>query len=378
MSQKNVEEIVVPKDLKEFLNDIVEKKHGYELGEPWKFSDESLLVVVPILRKNSPDRMYTTMYEVLKDLGMKDTGSIDKVELQNKSGKPIFVRAGTIFTGKTQSRAAQHSGVYKPLDEMKIDIPVRCVHQTHGIRSGSEMEFGSIAPMSITLNLMSGNQSAVWNSVRDYTRGKKTSNQNDVVFRGYSGISGICGWSGYSDGTHYAFNNTSSSLDRNEHTLTAHRQPVYRTAEVNFDSDSDSGSDDLMGYLKSKGKEALDEMMQKVPLFENQAGAIIFNPTGVLAVETFDSPKSWEAIKQEIIEKYGDKVSDKQAEHLFELNKDMILPLFKKFVAALDKMEEKVIRQDDFSETRSVRGDKVVGEYTLIKGRTIHCLLIKE
>jgi hypothetical protein len=371
---QNKEEVTIPKDLKEFLTDIVEKKHGYDIGEPWKYSEDALLVVVPITRKKAPRRAYTTMYEVLKDIDMKDTGRIDKVELQNKTGKAIFVRAGTIFAGKTQNRAAQHSGIYK--DNIKVDIDVRCVQQTHGIRSGADMEYGSIAPMSVTSNLMFRTQGEVWESVRNFTAGETSLDAANL----YNGVS---------DYRTYNANRRIMSPDV-YYSSTATTDNISYTTSTGFTGFSgysgcsgwngtiSSGSDDLLGYLKNKNKEALDEMMQKVPLFDNQAGAIIFDPLGVIAVEVFDSPKSWEAIKAEIIEKYGDHVSDEEAEHLFELNPDKILPMFKKFIAGLDTFEEKTIYKDELSETRSVKGKKVVGEYTLIRGRTIHCLLIKE
>jgi len=93
-----------------------------------------------------------------------------------------------------------------------------------------------------------------------------------------------------------------------------------------------TGSDDLLGHLKTKssGQGLLDDMMQKVPLFDFQCGAIIFNPVGVVAVETFDHPMSWEAIKKEVIEKHGDKIKEEQANHLFELKKDRIKPALQK------------------------------------------------
>lgn len=122
----------------------------------------------------------------------------------------------------------------------------------------------------------------------------------------------------------------------------------------------------------------LDDMMQKVPLFDDQVGAVIFNPVSVIAVETFDHPMSWAAIKKEIIEKYGDKIMDKQAEHLFELKPEAILPALKKFIKGLEKNTEKTIRKDEFSETRVVTGEGIVGEWTLVKGQAIHVLLIRE
>lgn len=362
--KQTIEEITAPLDLKGFLTDVVESKYGYELGEPWKFSDKTLLVVVPIKRKNAPSRQYATMYEVLKDMGMKDTGHIDQVELQNKTGKAVFVRAGTIFKGETQNRAAQHSGVYQPGKE---DVLVRCVQQTHGIRSGAEMKFGDIAPMSITASLMGGDQSNVWDRVTTYTSGNAP-----------TASSNFCGFATTVPHTSWRASRTSRLSDSGYSRLVGSVMPPEPTEPTSYGLQDD----DLLGHLtrlrESKGKAALDEMMQHVPLFEYQAGAIIFNPVGVMAVECFDSPKSWEAIKQDIIEKYGDQVSNEQAEHLFELKKDMILPMLKKFIASLDKFEEKTVRKDDLSETRAVWGEDVIGEYTLVKGRTIHVLLIKD
>ncbi len=62
------ETLIIPLELKTFLSDIANSKFGYKLGETWKYSEDSLGVVVPILRENSPDRQHITMYEVLEQL----------------------------------------------------------------------------------------------------------------------------------------------------------------------------------------------------------------------------------------------------------------------------------------------------------------------
>lgn len=385
MSSK-LEEIVIPQQLQTFLTDVVESKFGYKLGAPWKYSEETLGVVVPILRQRAPEREYVTMYEVLKDLGMKDTGLIDQVELQNATGMAVFVRAGTIFAGATQNRAAQHSGVYR---EAKENVPVRCVQQTRGIHQGSEMKFGDIAPMSVTMNLMGGSQSNVWASVRRYTGGGSDSDfsnsRPDIV----------------SDSqTHYAFAPRRGGQSMPRARYGSHRfvsqsytgnpsgsgsgtpEGIQFTANRAgaFSGTAGRGTDDLLGHMQKmkEGQAMLDDMMQKVPLFDDQVGAIIFNPVGVIAVETFDHPMSWAAIKKEIIEKYGDKIMDKQAEHLFELKPEAILPALKKFIKGLEKNTEKTIRKDGFSETRVVMGEGIIGEYTIVKGQPVHVLLIRE
>jgi len=375
-------EIVIPKDLQAFLKDVSESKSGYHLGEPWKYSDKALAVVVPILREKAPERLYITMYEALKHLGMNDTGHIDKVEMQNRTGKPVFVRAGTIFEGATQSRAAEHSGVF---GEGKADIPVRCVHQTHGISPGSQMKYGDIAPISVTMELIGDyGQSAVWQSVQEYT----------------SLAAGICA-SGRQVRHEAVHTERPLTMNSGRHFLSGSGHRIRGAAHDNVaghscwgDSSAIGGTapmtsftggsffsmnTDLLGTMRATnaGKKALDEMMQKVPLFPDQVGAIIFDPVGVMACETFDHPKSWEAIKKEVIEKFGDQVTNEQAENLFELRPEKIRPLFKKFIQGMDKFEERTIRKDELSETRAVKGEGVVGEYTLIRNRVIHTILVR-
>lgn len=358
------ETIVAPLELRKFLNDIVDSKFGFSLGAPWKYSEKSLGVVVPITRTGMADREYATMYEVLKDLNLKDTGSINGVELQNKTGKAVFIRAGTIFKGTTQNRATQHSGVYTP-DKEEI-IPVRCVHQTHGIRTGSTMTYGDIAPMSVTMNLMSGDQSSVWQSVRRYTSGTTdTVSDYGIHTTSYS-------FMGNSGNTHHAFSTAYRARSGGQ-------SASRRIGASMFPASHVTGSDDLLGHLQKtdEAKSLMDEMMQKVPLFENQVGAIIFNPVGVIALETFDHPKSWEAVKKEIIEKYGDKIKKEQEDHIFELKPEMIKPSLKKFIDNMTDFKEKTIRIDDFSETKVVSGTGIIGEYTVVKGQPIHVLLYR-
>ncbi len=422
MNQNKIEEIIIPPDLKTFLNDITDSKSGYRLGDPWKYSEETLGVVVPILRENSPDRFYVTMYEVLDQLNIKDTGHINQVELQNNCGMAIFVRVGTIFEGKTQNRATQHSGVYQ---DNKETIDVRCVQQTRGISSDEKMKFGDIAPPSVIISLMTGDQSDVWERVRRYGGTPIVHDSVSVVSEDNVTLNAIDttdteNKSSMSENLGKAWESISRYPDRlqssviydvnisNEGNVRISRvkpsegvtsiwrgslsekeieELSRRTNELNIRSSVNRssagrssglrGSDNLLEKIR-KGQSILDDMMQKVPLFDNQVGAIIFSPVGVIAVETFDHPKSWEAIKKEIIEKYGDKIKTVQPDHLYELKPEMIKPALEKFISGLDKFSERTIRKDSLSETREVHGDGVIGEYTLVKGQPIHVLLIRE
>lgn len=414
---RDEETLTIPLELKIFLMDIANSKFGYKLGEPWKYSEESLGVVVPILRENAPNRQYVTMYEVLHQLDIKDTGSISQIELQNKTGMTIFVRSGTIFAGQTQNRASQHSGIYKKEEEI---INVCCVHASHGIRSGEKMRFGDIAPPSITMNLIKENQNDVWNSVREYTRSEDSgyvhtlntlkefspnSPQKEietkveelaanVIERAFSRPSSLTSKRDFLEiilNSQLAYGLGSGLGQRSPELIESMEKSFGKekalemidgTSSSTSNSTSNKyGTDDLLGHLGQikKGQSVLDDMMQKVPLFNNQVGAIIFSPVGVIAVETFDHPKSWEAIKKEIIEKYGDKIKDKQANHIFELKQEMIKPSFMEFIKGLDESTEEIVRKDEFSETKVVKGKEVIGEYTSIKGQAIiHVLLLRE
>lgn len=397
---QQTEEVPVdaPVELQAFLKLITGKEEGFSLGEPWKYSEDALAVVVPILRPDAPDREYITMYEVLKELDIKDTGSISVVELQSKVDKPVFVRAGTIFTGSTQSRAAQNSGVYQ---KGTVNINVRCVHQTHGISPGAKMGFGDIAPPSVTQMLMAqAEQREVWNSVHNFTsRGGTGSRIRDI--QDYADMGAydddddpLIG----ADFIGYMETDPPSPPPRQIYHLRRSGQhtgpggPVYGSSKGptvhhprNWHRRSRGGtddirSDDLLGHLKKRdeGKALLDEMMQKVPLFDGQAGAVLFNPVGVVAIECFDHPESWKAIKKEVIEKLGDKIMKEQAEHLFELQEEKIPTFLDKFIEKLTNYNERTIRKDSFTETRIIVGDGLVGEYTIVLGNVVHVLLTRD
>jgi len=284
---------------------------------------------------------------------------------------------GTIFEGSTQNRASENSGVYISGTNK---INVRCVHQTHGINRGAEMKYGDIAPMSVTVNLMSGaGQSAVWESVRRYTRGDSNVQRygSDTPY-GTSFVGATftsLGSPTCSTGRRRAYG--LRAYDTGE---TSWNVPIGDSSGISLEfyrGHGTTGNDDLLGHLNA-GKKALDDMMQRAPLFKHQCGAVIFSPVGVIAVETFDHPKSWEAIKKEVVEKHGDLVKDEQAEILFELKPEMIKPAFQKFINGLDVYKEKTVRKDNLSETRVVTGNGLVGEYTLVKGRVIHTILARE
>src|SRR5215469_12678940 len=151
------------------LQAISEESMGFRFGKPERPNELSLACILPILRETSQVRQYITLPETEQVL-VFDSGTINKVNLKNTSKSNVFVRSGTIFEGKgTQSRAIMRSAVLFPGTEVALDV--RCVHQSHGIRSGAEFKYGGITPLSVDSVVYSAgyrpqDQHTTWNAVR--------------------------------------------------------------------------------------------------------------------------------------------------------------------------------------------------------------------
>src|SRR5713226_9574978 len=159
------------------LEAISEESMGFRFGKPDRPNESSLACILPILRETSQVRQYITLPET-ENVLVSDSGTINKVNLKNASKKNVYVRSGTIFEGKgTQSRALTRSAVLFPGTEVALDV--RCVHQTHGIRTGAEFKYGGITPLSVDAAVYSAgyrpqDQHTTWNAVRNVTASMRT------------------------------------------------------------------------------------------------------------------------------------------------------------------------------------------------------------
>jgi hypothetical protein len=150
---------------------------GFRFGKPERPNELSLACILPILRETSQERQYITLPET-ENVLVSDSGTINKVNLKNASKKNVYVRSGTIFEGKgTQSRALTRSAVLFPGTEVALDV--RCVHQTHGIRTGAEFKYGGITPLSVDSAVYSAgyrqqDQQSTWNAVRQTSAAMRT------------------------------------------------------------------------------------------------------------------------------------------------------------------------------------------------------------
>lgn len=176
--------------IKQFMNSIKEEKNGFRFGKVFRFDEESVVAILPILRTSKIKRDYIVLPEA-GNVKIEDTGNIDSVKITNNENKPVYIRSGTILKGQTQERASIIGRVVFP-NKTEI-VKVVCVHQTRGISMGSKMDYNSLMPSSIDLT----SQTSTWNSVNVYCcsmeqnfGGEKISSAPDDLvscLRNYSG-----------------------------------------------------------------------------------------------------------------------------------------------------------------------------------------------
>jgi len=324
-----------------FLNNL-SKEIGYKFGSPWRYSDKSLGVIIPILKmgdgKGFEEREYITMEEV-KDQGIsfKDTGRIDRVIVESSLGKLIFIRSGTAFKSLgTQPRAVETSVVIMPdmeKKETRQEIFVRCIHASKPISSGKKFVYAGDVPIEVRSALLSkSGQSETWSAV-----GRATN-------RFMSTRLGSSGSHSYTAGL---------------------RSTGFRT-------------DNLVGVMEEVDKFTgnIDEILAKVPLFEDQVGAVFLDMKDVVGMEMFDHPKSWEAIHKEVEKRLGESTAKEEDKSFFKPDYERVKPLTLEFLKKLLE-SEKTETSHGVVSTISLKGDGIVGEATTINGKVIHLVGIK-
>jgi hypothetical protein len=323
--------------------DNLSKEIGYKFGSPWRYSDKSLGVMIPILKMGDgfEEREYITIEEA-KDQGIsfKDTGKIDRVIIESSLGKVIFIRSGTAFKSMgTQPRAVETSVVIMPetgKKETKQEIHVRCIHASKPISGGTKFTYAGDVPTEVRSTLLSkSGQSETWTAVGHATHRLMSTRL------GYSGSSGSKG---------YAANIRSTGFN----------------------------ADNLVGVMEDVDKFTgnVDEILAKVPLFEDQVGAVFLDMKDVVGMEMFDHPKSWEAIHKEVEKRLGESTTKEEDKSFFKPDYERVKPLTFEFLKKLLE-SEKTETSHGVVSTVSLKGDGVVGEATTINGKVIHLVGIK-
>lgn len=317
------------KTVKNFIKAIREEKEGFSFGEPWRFSKKSLTAVMPILRESTEKRDYLVLAEA-KKVKIEDTGNIDSLLITNNEDKPVFVRAGEIFKGKTQERAATMSRVVMPGATEKINVV--CVHQSKPIMGGGNVGIGGFAPSSVIISAGTGDpmsQSHVWAKTVAYCASAKS-----VV--GNLNVAGV----------------------------TTERTEIPRWEKM----------DDLASNIKKFSK-AINEVLKGVPFTENQVGIVLLDTNGCAGLEAFNLSVSWKAIRENLIRREGEKIADVDKEGVFKYKPEKAKGTVKKLLK--EKFEEKSLFKDKDTETIGISHGDFVGEATILNDKVIHLNLTR-
>lgn len=305
----------------------------HEFSKPWTLGEKSALVVVPVLRKAIPLRRdYVVLEEVEGKVNLKDSGSIRRVIVEAKTDKPVFIRGGGVLRGLgTQSRGVQFGVVARP--RIVQEIPVLCVHASHRIASRSEFKRSDYAPLPVARALRSRSQSGTWHAVRSWTRKIK------------------------------------------EEALITNHIVANRSVSTHLYCDDDN----LVSALAAAKcfRSEVEEALKSIPAdLKNQVGMVILDNRGILGIEVFDHPDSWQALSKSIVRQYRDilrkKVHDKKG-----TDKSRLLVVLTKFLNKAKECKELDAYENEESKTALLDGE-ITGEYTLMSNRIIHLLLTRK
>jgi len=293
---------------------------GYRFGDPWRPRDRSIALVVPILRTGDVGvRDYVLLEEVGDGVEVRDTGRIGGLSVRNSTGKPVFIRGGTVLKGAgTQSRAVRFGTVVQPRKTLTVES--RCVHASHPIVTGRRFKPVAQAPRVVYSALASGSQQAVWSAVSNFAR-------------------------------------ASARLGLTETPMIAYDDLVAVTSEID------------------KAKDLVRKAVEGLPIYESQVGAVVLDIHGVVAFELFDHPDSWKALAKSVVKSLADVLSEES--ELFEPNRGKVEQAIHKFLAKLLDADEEKVWEDSGSATFLIKGEGVVGEYTVLDGKLIHLFAAK-
>ena len=331
---------------------------------------------------HSPDssRQYITLPETEQVL-VFDSGTINKINLKNASKKNVFVRSGTIFEGKgTQSRAIMRSAVLFPGTEVALDV--RCVHQTHGIRTGAEFKYGGITPLSVDSRVYSAgyrpqDQHATWNAVRHTTSSMRAMYSAEAPEEAApspqparpSVISRIPRIFGRA---------------RAEQPLGAPLAPD--AAEIPAPAASAFGGyargEDNLKQNFDEFARSFDSILSKARLHENQAGLALITESGCKTIELFDLAASWEAIHKDAVKRMGTELlRGPDNTNVFEYKPENAVNAVRK-VLGLDYKtnliyEHKPSNGEPHVAIFGLTASRYVGEIVELDGRVIHLTILE-
>lgn len=314
------------------ISDLI-RGEDYSFGIPWRLSEKSLAIVVPIIKAEKGERDYLVIEEAKDKVELVDSGSIGQVNVRSMADKPVFIRSGSILSGgqTTQSRTVSVGSIVFP--ETVEELATLCIHASKGIRAGGKLHYGGVVPQMMFGAVADQDQNRTWSNVQHYT------------------------------------------ADRVEN-LTG------RTSSV--EASRLRATDNLVDFQDramevEEFKKDIEDFLKKVPAdFKGQIGIIVLDVEGVKGLEMFDHEDSWKAFSQSIARSYSDVLmkEDKTGE-LFELKMDRVAAYINKFLEEVKNVAHQVAWRKETAETWTF-SEKIVGEFTTLNGNIIHLILARQ
>jgi hypothetical protein len=354
---------------------ISEESMGFRFGKPERPNELSLACILPILRETSQERQYITLPET-ENVIVSDSGTINKVNLKNTSKKNVFVRSGTIFEGKgTQSRALTRSAVLFPGSEVALDV--RCVHQTHGIRTGAEFKYGGITPLAVDSSLYAAgyrpqDQQTMWNAVRKTTASMRAMTGTPEPAPSRPSFPRVT--------TRMVAPSGRVSQAAASPNVVPAVPPLEAPATASYGG-FEGGTDDLKQNFDEFARN-FDQLLSKAVLHENQAGLALITDKGCKTIEVFDLPASWEAIHKDSVKRMGTELlRESDNTSVFEYKPENAINAVRK-VLGLDYKsnliyEHKPSNGEPHVAIFGLTASRYVGEVVELDGRVMHLTLLE-
>ena len=287
-------------------------------GEPWKVKDK--IIIIPLFSlENKAQKDYVLIQELNpEDIRVTDTGKIDvlQVRIEKENLKPVFIRVGTPFEGKsTQSRACAISVILSARKGIaEGTISVKCVHASHPIYKCAAFRLSrELIPPKVTERLFSLDQGGVWGEA------------SHLLFD-WRGITEI-------------------------------------------------ETDNLIEGL-GKASEVVKKAVEDIPVLENQVGVII-KKKDLLYFEYFDSPESWKLfheplVRSHYLESYNTEYNEVIVLDINELKREFI-----KLLDEVEKSKKKRVFENRLGKTFVFKSENLIGEFTIFEKKIIHLIALK-
>ncbi|MFP3975876.1 MAG: ARPP-1 family domain-containing protein [Dehalococcoidia bacterium] len=337
------------------LLDIASEKNGYQIGEPWRFTEFSLAAIVPILREARTERAYKLLAEAGDEVTVIDTGSIDKVEVRNLGSVPVLVKAGELVAGSTQTRAIAMSQVVMPMKEWTVKC--YCTYQTKMINPGEQVKSRGYSPPEVLQPIYSALSSGIGR--RGPSGGREA--QHDVW-------GSITNYSQYMSQTHVTYSAAGSSGRLGADYMASQ-------GEASGQSSWSTHYDDLAGRI-TESAEKFKEALEHIPRFDNQVGMALLSINDLDSLESFEHPGSWEAMRDNILKAEAGKIADvSDQDSVFAFKTEKAKAAVRELLTS--QFEESVGVAKEATMTVILKASKFTGEVVTLYGEPIHCSFVK-